>query len=539
MPNAATISGVAASRIGNLTGWSLDADATPHSPSDDTAAVGELRVTGSPETADAIFVQGDDLTLKTANVGTISGTVNSVSVDSPLEMSVTSGDAFFRYVGERQIPAVGSGSPVAAIDMCQQIINGRRLNYSSAPLSDTGGIYWSLAGHDVGFDVRSEVVRPLNRDVIMLNDYSTAQDTTKMDSRRLFGTENNFTGYAYAQGGTDGSIYCSSGIGSSWRANDKPTNLIMNYDLTLPTSGDEHEFYIRTGGWVSSSTWDSHAYRLVINQTDMFLYVYLTADETTPDYTYTSNFATSYPDFDSTEELRVTVQLRSLQHSTAADTLNHIVTFSVREAPTPDGFVGPLGPQLQNTLGFSNPPKGTVPSDSKPFTMEGGLFRNLVMIESKDTTLFTPRYNITPTSDHYDATGLPDAMVSGVPIVGMTGTLWDYIKQIAGGLGVEFHADRGRVIRVVPVGSNVQPLPNYVSGIQRKIGDEDAALQVQLTNYEADLNHGSYIVYDARVTGETWSVGVNEQTTSIINVPHFPRLVEQPMPASITRNQAR
>lgn len=554
MPSG-TITDEAALRLGAIADWSVDADATPHSPGDDSAAVGEVQITAAPRSADPLFVQGDVLEFSATNIGSVRGNVRSASQNDPTTISVTSSDAFYRYVAERNIPAVGSGSPVAAIDMCQQIINGRRVSYNGAVKSTN--IFWSLAGHDVGFDQDGNMVQGYDNGEIILNDYSSAQDGSSMDAARAYGVKSSFVGTGYAEGGPAGDyetfsngvdwytggqaggLYCTSGVGSSWAMGDTNSNMMLRYNLWLPTDDSEHRFAFREGGYTPRRNFlNNDLHEFLVTRTSLKYTKYSVTGAVLDTRTNVFGVLPTAA-IDASNELWVTVSL--------------INEPSVWPGPDPTWYStivmgiddGNLNTSV-SSQGTTTIPRGTRPLPTEPYTMRGGMFRNLLVVVNGGyasnvvaSVKMKSEMQVIPPTTQYDYSALPDSGLTGVPIAGLRGTLWDYIKQVAGGLGVEFHADRGNVIRLVPVGSNVQPLPNYVSGIQRTVSDDDAAIYVELTNYNTDLYENDFIVYDARLTGDTWSVGVNEVVTSIINIAHFPRITEDPMPVSLTKNQSQ
>jgi hypothetical protein len=448
-------------------------------------------------------------------------------------VEITSGNLLTQYVAERDIPAVGSGSPVAALDLAQQLVLGRRCNY----LLETGTTtYFSLAGHDVGFNDRSEVAYGVNADDIYLaGSFATRNPYTK----------ESFVGAGYAE--RSGALYCTEGYGSTFPLVTKRKIAVM-YELLM------EDRQVHTMRWDSgpdnSNTGTGKSMRVVIDSTAQTIDLYAWYREaglvTKPilniDWTLGTTLDWSLP-------FRVIVT----QEWTTKTNLN--IDFAISQVDS-TGTV-----RVWNSVSSSLSKDFNTPMDvwSRPWVLQGGAFRNLVIAD--DVSGFTianlnTGVDITPATSHYDMTSLEDAGLTSYPIAGMVGSVWDYIKQVAGGSGFEFHADRGNIIRIVMAGEDVQELPNYIGPITRSVSDEGAAQMLVFKNYGTDLpdfrykpnswedfgtpiplGSGSFIVYDAQLAGETWSIGINEVQDVVLNVPHFPSIVQNPKPAS--RNQGQ
>lgn len=527
MPDA-ILSGPAAAKLGHVETWKVDIDATPVAPDDDSAAAGQVAVTaGRKETS--LFAQNDQLTLTSANTGVTTGRISSVETESTLTVDITSGNLLTEYVAEREIPAVGSGSPVAALDLTQQLVLGRRCSYY---LDNGTCTYWSLAGHDVGLDGNSKVVYGKNLDQITLDANSTPVRTPY--------TEQSFVASGYAE--RNGALYATEGYGSTFPLVVKRKVSVM-YTLFMDTNT------VHTMRWDAgpdnSNTGTGKSLLLTIDQA---------LNTAVLDITYRNGGALTHLSYDAdltfvsqldwSQEFRIIVEQEYRSRS------DWYVNFEIVQ-----GQFGKWKTLAPETSSLST----TMDAWALPWVLQGACFRDLVIVDGTSGYIMDNVLGgalITPESDHYDTTELSDCGLTSYPIAGMTGSLWDYIKQVTGGSGFEFHADRGDVIRVVMAGDDVQDLPNYVGPIRRSVSDEGATQMLEFKNYNTDLPDarykprsyldtgfymplglGSFRVYDSQLAGETWSIGVNEVQTVELNVDHFPSIVQNPKPASTRTNQ--
>lgn len=131
-------------------GWSVQEFATPVTIGDAAGGTGNVSFNAA-STDTSLFVVNNEITTSEESLGFISGTVNTVS-ESGINTSVGHNTALAVFDATKDIPALGSGSVYAALDLCNQL-SGRQ-KYLTLP----EGRLYSLAGHSAGFDFNNHLV---------------------------------------------------------------------------------------------------------------------------------------------------------------------------------------------------------------------------------------------------------------------------------------------------------------------------------------------------------------------------------------------
>lgn len=131
-------------------GWSVQEFATPVTIGDSAGGTGNVSFTAA-STDTSLFVVNNEITTSEESLGFISGTVKSVS-ETGINTSVSHNTPLAAFDATKDIPALGSGSVYAALDLCNQL-SGRQ-KYLTLP----EGRLYSLAGHSAGFDFNNDLV---------------------------------------------------------------------------------------------------------------------------------------------------------------------------------------------------------------------------------------------------------------------------------------------------------------------------------------------------------------------------------------------
>jgi hypothetical protein len=167
-------------------------------------------------------------------VSQVSGRIDSVSLQGR-SASFTQGTALTQFsTADTAIPAVTSGSPVAAFNLAYQLAGNNPCSFR-----DKGGTYWSLRGHDAGFNTTGGQVSPLD---------NTTYKPYKVNSNdvlfRRWDVKDSFASTGWSVDGGD--FWSTGGVGSSVAATaGKRTIIVTTVNL------DSRSFVIQFGSSVS------------------------------------------------------------------------------------------------------------------------------------------------------------------------------------------------------------------------------------------------------------------------------------------------
>lgn len=132
--------------IGEITpGWSVQEYATPVIPGSRAGGAGGVSLSGKRNT-DSAFIVNNDSTFTHSALGNISGVIKTVNLAGEVA-SITQSSDLFIFDGEEEIPGLVSGGVHQTVDLLHQITK-KDIRLKSGL---TGG-FWSLAGHNAGFD---------------------------------------------------------------------------------------------------------------------------------------------------------------------------------------------------------------------------------------------------------------------------------------------------------------------------------------------------------------------------------------------------
>lgn len=145
-------------------------------------------------------------------VANVAGKVDSLSLAGATG-SFTQGTRFTDFASrDMDIPAVTSGSPLAAYNLAWQMAGNRPWHYTN-----WHGTYWPLRGHDAGFDHTNAIVEPAD-----LTTYRLTSDGKNVFRR--WNVENSFASLGWDV--ADGEFWSTSGVGSSVKVGAKRRTLI-------------------------------------------------------------------------------------------------------------------------------------------------------------------------------------------------------------------------------------------------------------------------------------------------------------------------
>jgi hypothetical protein len=137
-------------------GWSVQEYATPVAIGNTAGGTGNVSFNAAAR-EESLFVVNNDITTTEENLGQVSGVVKSVS-QTGLNVSITHNTPLSIFDATKNIPALGAGGVVPALDLCFQ------LSGKDILLNKDEGYFYSLRGHSAGFDSVGNPVVPVITD---------------------------------------------------------------------------------------------------------------------------------------------------------------------------------------------------------------------------------------------------------------------------------------------------------------------------------------------------------------------------------------
>ena len=137
-------------------GWNVAEFATPVTIGETSGGTGSVSFNAAAR-EESLFVVNNDITTTEENLGYISGVVKTVS-QTGLNVSITHNTPLAIFDATKNIPALGAGGVVPALDLCFQ------LSGKDILLSKPEGYFYSLTGHSGGFDSFGNPVVPTIKD---------------------------------------------------------------------------------------------------------------------------------------------------------------------------------------------------------------------------------------------------------------------------------------------------------------------------------------------------------------------------------------
>jgi hypothetical protein len=126
-------------------GWSVNEYATPVTIGETAGGTGNVSLTAAAKD-DSLFAVNNNIATINTGLGSVFGVVQSVS-QSGLSVSLNHNNRLAKFDADYNIPPLGAGGVVPALDLCSQIVGE---NIFLKPTLD--GAYYSLQGHSAGFD---------------------------------------------------------------------------------------------------------------------------------------------------------------------------------------------------------------------------------------------------------------------------------------------------------------------------------------------------------------------------------------------------
>lgn len=142
----------------------------------------------------------------------VEGNIDSVSLQGETG-TFTQGTQFTQFaISDVKVPAVSSGSPLGAVNLAWQLAGNNPCTYSHKL-----GTYWSLRGHDAGFDFKGKMVKPI--------DHSLHKILVDNTVYRQWNVQNSYASSKWATHAGD--IWSVAGTGSSLVTTTAVKNIII------------------------------------------------------------------------------------------------------------------------------------------------------------------------------------------------------------------------------------------------------------------------------------------------------------------------
>lgn len=126
-------------------GWSVNEYATPVTPGETAGGTGQVNIAAAAND-DTLFIVNNSITTTEETLGSVSGVVKAVN-QTGISASFSHNTQLALFDANLNIPALGAGGVVPAVDVCSQL-TGRDIILKSG----NEGYYYSLRGHSQGFD---------------------------------------------------------------------------------------------------------------------------------------------------------------------------------------------------------------------------------------------------------------------------------------------------------------------------------------------------------------------------------------------------
>lgn len=430
--------------------------------------------------------------------GTITGRIDSVSVQGA-KASYTQSTPFTQFAtSDIKIPAVTSGSPLAAFLLAWQLAGNNPCN-----LVNTTGTYWPLRGHDVGFDSNNKAVTPQDK-----SSYYVIGSGSAYKTYRRWEVVNSFaaTGWEYHEN----EMWATSGTGSSPKVGARERTIIMGtINLDSPFS-----FVMGTDstnvGFGPDDSQSGFGKYFSVNVTTSTLTI-TGAVRAGGAYTPVSR-STPMTGVDSSKPVQVLIDLSYPSASGFA------ITVTVRNLVTTNAPVtlttGTIATAVDNF--------------AAPWSFTGylhGVYQLFTTASFQSSSLLGPYETIVPVTTDLDSAGI------STPILPMSGSLWDYLTQVFTARSTDLRViSNGYSITAMldnsPTSHSWFPVASPTITVDNSNTAETVEVDAQLTTFGKQP-----LIYDALLDGNaTQSFDPGTTTTFTLTTTSVNSLIFNPEP---------
>lgn len=459
----------------------------------------------------------------TIDYGKVAGRITAAS-PSGASVSISQSTYLQRFVADREIPAVSSGTAFGALDLASQLVSpiwGCTLPYS--------GGFWSLMGHDAGFTTGNVPVRPHDASIATITPQSATilgieYQTRLVDSANVYQWTDKIDG---AAPGTDEPIYAKGILGSSPYPEVGVAHLAMfvNLDGNARVEIEAGPNVLPSGTGMTANI-----------QVDRTAQTVAIAGEYNPGGVITPfSYSSSISALNTNQPLQIAVAYGW------TDSTHWIIKAWVVNG---DGFTvsgtpvtvttGSMGSNLDS---YAEPldigGTGTGVGAGTRYLYQDRLSSS-ILTDSTVTTNYLVPYVSADTAFSYESHAPGDYDGGSEPIAGYEGNVWDYLNMVLSVFG--------RTLRVdYTDGLGVLCDLNHTSDedIEFNNAEQQPSLAVSADGIGQNIDYILYstesivddIIYDAFETGEVWSVNAGEIKDIRITTGNTVTVVRNPYPA--------
>lgn len=473
---------------------SVTASWSPPSDTGETPIVGyHIQYSKTPDFSDDV---------QYINVGpTTTATIEGLDAGDTYYLRVFAKNAVTEAVG-----TVSVASSPASITIAS---TGTVLAGIPAEFTENPGAFWSLTGHNVGFDSEGAIV-PLEEAAVTFDFYNTATasfETVTALIRRNAAWANDYnviSDKVYARGlQGDSFLGLVANDGSSSVQTVAFKTILTHSAMTFSWQGGPIDAPLGTGQFVS----------LTIDPLSDL--ITLTADYREAGFAEQASDSASIAALDATSELAV-----YLTYEWNINTRVYDVYASVREA---DSYTSSISVELSYTA-------DGIDVYTDPWQITGDV----------RALLTANLLSGAPITDLHEWENEPSYVVSGSiptdgPVPSYRGNVWEYLQMAASGTGCEFTYIDG-VITILPIGVRVLDVTNIVGSptVQPQSLFTGRAVEISYSNARP-VSLGA--IYDASVEGNrTFSVEKNEVRTESVAINGSPQTLLKPSPTGVYPN---
>lgn len=491
--------------IGEHRTWSITESATP-------AVVGGSGVdfgTGSIvalANEDTELVADDPITLTNSALGTANLTVSRVGSYDSTSANLSVDSALGRLIsGTVRIPAVESGSPLAALDMVLQMSGLRRCT-STEP----GLVYWSLAGHSAGFDYQGARALPVKTDSTFRKPNLSVQQGVEVVQYQEVSRYAAISAFSATS-----PLYPSSVLGPTPKLGNGRTYVKFKTIGSLPysvsfTTGPDRLPYgssMATSGYACTMSYNRSTRVMTVTVT------YRDASGTPQTATASSNFSST---LGSTGEHTVVMD-------TYVDSSNRL--FLRAGAIDASGVAATPVSVLTATVPASHAPRW-----ASRMTITGlNGFKDLAISQGSNAS-GDSQWAAFYTHNYVDASTAPINELAnirrGAPIAAGNLELWTYLQQVGAARDVEIAATPAGIVIREPRIRTID-IANQISHT-RDISMQAVGRYVDVTNYATKAIGAPSIIYRDE---QSFSVNVNETRTYDLRQSNGLNYLWSPLPS--------
>lgn len=521
-----TLTGAGSAQIGDIRpGWTVESQATPVTPGDESGSTG-LANFGIDAIENPEFAYGADAELSDGDLGTIEGSVSSVSItggggDEISSLTLSTTTPLSVLTAERNLRPVQWGCPGGAVFNALHALGlaGYGVEF---PGGASGGSYipllYDMYGYSMdGYDLGSTSFSSLFPTSTIISDESNTLDPT-------------------AEHTSAGGVTLS---GSNWTS-----GVARGFDTGISVTGSEQpvfQYLVQNeSGLLLQQAFIQGDASQPPGYTDTIIWSIDGSAETVTVNWFDQSASVSYASLDDSEPLLVTFQPRGLYGFWNLDPNGAGATQVAVTDHTGASVFARFSESSPNTINSSAKKYWNVgwggeinSSTSASATILGA---RIFIVDAYDThndyganpsSLYNPEYfGPAAVSGFVDSTTVDTGAA-----VAFNGSVWNYIKQCTAAYGVEFNMD----YELVDAGISELGLDpsDFVAGsLSVSLGSEETGRSIDIINYNIqDEAFGT--IYDASDDGKIFSVQPGETLVEQVQISSYPYQLVQPTLTSI------